>query len=108
MKGDGHYVGLGHHWEKVRVRADGIARKRAEEAGDHPDDVPTLTNIRLHDLRHSFASFAIADGASLFMIGKVLGHKQTRTTEIYAHLSNDPVRHVASRTAARLAAVMQS
>jgi site-specific recombinase XerD len=63
--------------------------------------------VRLHDLRHSFASFAIADGASLFMVGKVLGHRQARTTEIYAHLSDDPVRDVASRTAARLAEAMR-
>lgn len=106
MKGDGHYVGLAHHWEKVRVRADATARKREEEAGGHPGDVATLANVRLHDLRHSFASFAIADGASLFMIGKVLGHKQARTTEIYAHLSDDPVKQVANRTAARLSAAM--
>lgn len=106
MKGEGHYIGLGHHWEKVRLRADAIARKRAEEAGEHPDDVPTLTNVRLHDLRHSFASFAIADGASLFMVGKVLGHKQSRTTEIYAHLSDDPVKLVANRTAERLSQAM--
>lgn len=108
MKGEGHYIGLGRHWEKVRLRADAIARKRAEEAGEHPDDVPTLTNVRLHDLRHSFASFAIADGASLFMVGKVLGHKQARTTEIYAHLSDDPIKHVANRTASRLAEAMRS
>ncbi|MFN4175537.1 tyrosine-type recombinase/integrase [Phenylobacterium sp.] len=107
MKGEGHYVGLGHHWEKVRGRADAIARRRAEDAGEHPDDVPTLTNVRIHDLRHSFASFAIADGASLFMVGKVLGHKQARTTEIYAHLSDDPVKHVANRTATRLAEAMR-
>lgn len=108
MKGEGHYVGLGHHWEKVRRLADAIARKRAQDAGEHPDDVPTLANVRLHDLRHSFASFAIADGASLFMVGKVLGHKQARTTEIYAHLSDDPVRHVANRTANRVAEAMRS
>jgi integrase len=107
MKGEGCYVGLGHHWEEVRLRADAVARKKAEEAGEHPDDVPTLKDVRLHDLRHSFASFAIADGASLFMIGKVLGHKQARTTEIYAHLSDDPVKQVANRTAARLAEAME-
>jgi integrase len=107
LKGDGHYVGLPHHWEKVRIRADAIARRRAEEAGEHPDDVATLTNVRLHDLRHSFASFAIADGASLFMVGKVLGHKQARTTEIYAHLSDDPLKHVANRTAERMAQSMR-
>lgn len=107
MKGEGHYIGLGHHWEKVRVMADTIARRRAEEVGEHPDDVPTLADVRLHDLRHSFASFAIADGASLFMVGKVLGHKQARTTEIYAHLSDDPVRQVANRTADRLSQAMR-
>jgi integrase len=107
MKGEGHYIGLGHHWEKVRLRADTIARRRAEEAGEHPDDVPTLADVRLHDLRHSFASFAIADGASLFMVGKVLGHKQARTTEVYAHLSDDPVKQVANRTADRLSQAMR-
>lgn len=50
MKGDGCYVGLGHHWEMVRVRANQVSRKRAQEAGDHPDDVAPLTNVRLHDL----------------------------------------------------------
>ena len=42
--------------------------------------------MRVHDLRHSFASFAVANGNSLFMVGKVLGHRQVRTTEIYATL----------------------
>jgi integrase len=107
LKGDGHFVGLPHLWEKVRIRADAISRERATEAGEHPDDVASLATVRIHDLRHSFASFAIADGASLFMVGKVLGHKQARTTEIYAHLSDDPIRHVASRTSSRLAAAMR-
>ena len=40
------------------------------------------------------------------MIGKVLGHKQARTTEIYAHLADDPVRAVTDRTAAKIAAAM--
>jgi integrase len=107
LKGDGHYVGLPHVWEKVRVRAEDISRERASETGEHPDDLPSLANVRLHDLRHSFASLAIADGASLFTVGKVLGHKQSRTTEIYAHLSDDPLRQVAKRTAARLAEAMR-
>jgi hypothetical protein len=58
-------------------------------------------------LRHSFASFAVADGHSLFLIGKALGHKQARTTEIYAHLSDDPIRTVADRTAAKIAEAMK-
>jgi len=87
-KGAGHYTGLQKDWERTRVRAG-------------------LSGLRLHDLRHSFASFAVADGHTLFMVGKVLGHKQARTTEGYAHLADDPVRAVAERTAARIAAAMK-
>ncbi len=68
---------------------------------------PDLSDVRLHDLRHSYASFAVADGASLSMIGKVLGHRSTRTTEIYAHLSADPVRAAVERTGARIAEAMK-
>lgn len=107
LKGDGHFVGLPHLWTKVKARADKILRIKAAEAGKDSRDVRSLLNVRLHDLRHSFASFAIADGASLFMVGKVLGHKQARTTEIYAHLSDDPLKQVANRAAARLAEAMR-
>jgi len=85
--GTGHYIGLQKDWERVRSCAG-------------------LAGVRVHDLRHSFASFAVADGNSLYLIGKVLGHKQARTTEIYAHLADDPIRAVADRTAARIAAAM--
>jgi integrase len=85
--GASHYAGLQKDWVRVRARAG-------------------LTGVRVHDLRHSFASFAVADGSSLYLIGKVLGHKQTRTTEIYAHLADDPIRAVADRTAAKIAAAM--
>ena len=64
---------------------------------------PVWAEARIHDLRHSFALFAVADGNSLYLIGKVLGHKQARTTEIYAHLADNPIRAVADRTAARIA-----
>jgi site-specific recombinase XerD len=58
-------------------------------------------------MRHSFASFAIAGGVSLYVTGKVLGHKQARTTEGYAHLADDPLRQAAERTAARIVAAMR-
>ena len=60
-----------------------------------------LSGVRIHDLRHSFASFALADGASLAVIGKALGHASSRTTERYAQLADDPVRAVAERMAER-------
>ena len=86
--GEGHVIGLPKTWEKLRDRAG-------------------LPGLRLHDLRHSFASFAVADGATLFMVGKVLGHKQARTTEGYAHLASDPVQQLANRTANRISAAMK-
>jgi integrase len=48
-----------------------------------------LEGLRLHDLRHSVASFAGGHGYSLFLIGKLLGHKTARSTERYAHLADD-------------------
>lgn len=65
-----------------------------------------LDGVRIHDLRHSFASFAAAGGASLPIIGKLLGHSAPQTTARYAHLADDPVRAVAERTAATVAAAM--
>ncbi len=60
-----------------------------------------LEGVRIHDLRHSFASFALADGASLPMIGKALGHANSRATERYAHLSDDPVRALSEKIGER-------
>jgi site-specific recombinase XerD len=53
-------------------------------------------------LRHSFASFAIADGASLFLIGKLLGHASARTAERYAHLSSDPLQDAVNKIGDRI------
>jgi integrase len=96
-------VGLQKAWSTVRVRATDLARRRALEDGEPIERAPQLLGVRLHDLRHSYASFAVADGATLFLVGKVLGHKQTRTTEIYAHLHDDPLKAVADRTGAKIA-----
>lgn len=71
-------VGISRAWQRVR-----------KEAG--------LPDVRLHDLRHSFASFAAAQGASLLMIGKALGHTQPATTARYAHLGHDPILELSAR-----------
>jgi integrase len=71
--GRGHAIGLRRAFAKASAKA-------------------MLPGLRIHDLRHSFASFAIADGASLFLVGKLLGHTSARTTERYAHLSGDPLQ----------------
>ena len=52
-------------------------------------------NVRLHDLRHSFASILVSSGASLPLIGQMLGHTQVQTTQRYAHLYDDPLRKAA-------------
>jgi len=52
-------------------------------------------NVRVHDLRHSFASILVSSGASLPLIGQMLGHTQITTTQRYAHLYDDPLRKAA-------------
>ena len=53
--------------------------------------------MRIHDLRHSYASRALALGESLTMIGKLLGHTQVQTTARYAHLARDSIQNAAAR-----------
>ena len=51
-----------------------------------------IPDVRIHDLRHTFASLLVSGGASLEMIGKLLGHTQIGTTQRYAHLIESPLR----------------
>ncbi len=66
-----------------------------------------LPDLRIHDLRHSFASVAASGGLSLPMIGKLLGHTQAATTERYAHLAADPIRAANDAIGVRIAAAMR-
>ena len=75
---------LAYYWYPVRERAG-------------------LDDVRLHDLRHSFASRALALGEDLAMIGKLLGHKKIQTTARYAHLARDSVKEAAAMVAASIA-----
>lgn len=75
-------------WDRVRQRAG-------------------LPGVRIHDLRHSFASVGASGGDSLVVIGALLGHRDTGTTARYAHLSNDPLRAAADRIAGTIAAAMK-
>jgi integrase len=65
----GHIEEIKHHWHAIRAEA-GIA------------------DVRVHDLRHSFASFLVNQGVPLQMVGQLLGHTQLTTTKRYAHLSD--------------------
>ena len=66
-----------------------------------------LPNVRLHDLRHAFASIGAAGGDSLLVIGKLLGHSQVATTERYAHFALDPIRAAAASIAGRIASALE-
>lgn len=65
-----------------------------------------ISDVRLHDLRHTFASYAAGMGHSLPMIGRLLGHSQPATTARYAHLAHDPVQQAAADTSTRIANLM--
>lgn len=65
-----------------------------------------LDDVRVHDLRHTFASVSVAQGGSLPMIGAILGHTQPQTTQRYAHLTADPVRQLSQATGQALAAAL--
>ncbi|MFC3087081.1 site-specific integrase [Tabrizicola soli] len=62
-----------------------------------------LADVRPHDLRHSFASVMVAGGASLPVIGALLGHRDVKTTARYAHLATDPLRVAADQVGGVLA-----
>lgn len=74
-------------WQRVRARAG-------------------LKDVRIHDLRHTFASTAVAAGQGLPIIGKLLGHTQVQTTARYAHLAADPVRIAADQVSGQIAALL--
>jgi integrase len=78
------------------TRAWGIARKHAG-----------LDGVRLHDLRHSYASLALGRGVPLAVIGKLLGHKNPTTTQRYAHLARDAVQAVNDELGAAMQAAIK-
>lgn len=65
-----------------------------------------LPGLRLHDLRHSFASMGAASGMGLPIVGKLLGHASPSTTARYAHLADDPLRRASDSIANSISAAM--
>jgi integrase len=66
-----------------------------------------LEGVRLHDLRHTYASFGAGGGLGLPIIGKLLGHTQASTTQRYAHLDADPLRRASEAIGGRIAAALE-
>jgi integrase len=85
--GGGHFQGVEKVWRQVRAAAG-------------------FDTLRLHDLRHSFASVGLARGDTLAVIGAILGHADVKTTSRYAHLADDPVRTAADGIAQAVHAAM--
>jgi integrase len=84
--------------EKPRADLNKPWRSVAKRAG--------LAGLRIHDLRHTHASFGAGAGLGLPIIGKLLGHARPTTTHRYAHLDNDPLRRASERIGVRLAAAL--
>lgn len=66
-----------------------------------------VEDVRIHDLRHSHASFGASVGLSLPVIGALLGHRSPATTARYAHLANDPMRRGSEMIGSRIAAALE-
>lgn len=79
-----HYVNLQKIWSRIRKQAG-------------------LDDVRIHDLRHSFASKAAGGGMNLPVIGALLGHTQAQTTQRYAHIGQSPLRLAKDKVSASIA-----
>jgi integrase len=86
---EGRFVGLQRPWARIRERAG-------------------LGDLRLHDLRHSFASVGVAANLGLPVLGAILGHSHPATTARYAHLADDPRRAAAARISNEIAAALDN
>ncbi|MBU1157694.1 MAG: tyrosine-type recombinase/integrase [Proteobacteria bacterium] len=82
-----HLVNLNKPWRRIRAKAG-------------------LPEVRIHDLRHSYASVAAAAGLGLPIIGALLGHTQAQTTARYSHLAMDPLRAATEEVGKRIAEAM--
>jgi integrase len=81
------YQGLNAIWEDVRAAAG-------------------VPEVRLHDLRHTYASVGAGASLGLLIIGKLLGHAQAQTTARYAHLADDPLRKASNAIGSTIDAAM--
>jgi integrase len=95
----GSYVITGDNPEKPRADLKRPWEAVSKRAG--------LAGVRLHDLRHTYASFGAGSGLGLPVIGKLLGHTQASTTHRYAHLDNDPLRRAAENIGGQIAAALE-
>jgi integrase len=98
IKRIGIYVIAGRQNDKPRSDLKRPWELVSEHAG--------LGGLRLHDLRHSYASVGAGSGLGLPIIGKLLGHSNSKTTERYAHLAADPLRRASDTIGSAIAKAM--
>lgn len=84
-EGNGHLIGYSKMWRELLAAAG-------------------ITDLRIHDLRHSFASFGVSAGLSLPQIGGLLGHASPQTTARYAHLVDETAADAAAKVAELISA----
>lgn len=84
-----HWVNLSKPWQRIRSRAG-------------------LGDVRIHDLRHSFASVAVSSGMGLPIVGALLGHRESSTTQRYAHLAADPLKLASEEISQKIADAMKA
>ena len=92
------YVIVGENADKPRSDLKRPWKRITANAG--------MSDLRLHDLRHSFASAGAASGMGLVIVGKLLGHSSPSTTQRYAHIADDPLRRASESISQHIAAAL--
>ncbi|MEM9553714.1 MAG: site-specific integrase [Acidobacteriota bacterium] len=88
-KPGGHRSSLQKIWDRLRKAAE-------------------IEDVRVHDLRHTFASYGVNQGQNLVVVGRLLGHSKITTTQRYAHLADDPIRQATNAIGSGLAATLEA
>jgi integrase len=106
-KAGSHFVGLQKCWERIKRKAgeheaDLVAKKKKVKA-----ECVDIEDVRIHDLRHTFASVGVSHGFSLPVVGSLLGHSQPSVTQRYAHLAEDPRANASEEIAGKIAKALK-
>jgi integrase len=99
---DGHLITVRRPWDRVKALVDLLQVKAKVPV----DQRISIVDVRIHDLRHSFASVGVGSGLSLPLIGGLLGHTQPQTTARYAHLANSPLKQATNQIGAIIDAAL--
>jgi integrase len=91
----------------IAARKDGLHIYSLQDSWEAVRNKAGVPDVRIHDLRHSFASFAVLAGGTLPVLGSLLGHTSPATTARYVHLAKGPVAALAESTARAIAQAME-